>query len=89
MSQPHDEDPEPQADTARYSLVLRSIGGLGNKIAVIQTTRVVHELKIGLMGAKDLVETLGVVCSGLTLEEAQALAAQYSEAGASCEIQRE
>jgi ribosomal protein L7/L12 len=87
MSQPHDGDPEPQADPARYSVVLRSIGP--NKIAVIQLTRVVHDLKIWLTETKELVESLGVVRSGLTLEEAQALAARYSEDGASCEIRRE
>ena len=87
MSQPHDEAPEPQDDTARYSLVLRSIGP--NKTAVVELTRMVLEMHLGFRDTERLVESLGVLTSGLTLLEAKALAECYGEDGAICEIQRD
>ena len=65
------------------NVVLTSAGA--NKIAVIKIVRDVTGL--GLKEAKDLADNGGVVKEGASKEEAEALKAQFEEAGATIELQ--
>ena len=65
------------------NVVLASAGA--NKIAVIKLVRDITGL--GLKEAKDLADNGGVVKEGVAKEEAEALKAQFEEAGATVELQ--
>ncbi len=56
------------------------VNGGGNKIAVIKIVREV--MGLALMEAKQFVDNGGVIKEGLDAEEAEALMAQFKEAGA-------
>ena len=65
------------------NVVLASAGA--NKIAVIKLVRDITGL--GLKEAKDLADNGGVVKEAVAKEEAEALKAQFEEAGATVELQ--
>ena len=65
------------------NVVLASAGA--NKIAVIKLVREVTGL--GLKEAKDIADNGGVVKEGVAKEEAEAMKAQFEEAGATIELQ--
>ena len=65
------------------NVVLASAGA--NKIAVIKLVREVTGL--GLKEAKDVADNGGVVKEGVAKEEAEAMKAQFEEAGATIELQ--
>lgn len=66
-----------------FNVVLTSAGA--NKIAVIKAVRDVTGL--GLKEAKDLADNGGVLKEKVAKEEAEALKAQFEEAGATVELQ--
>lgn len=73
----------PVEEQTEFSVVITSSGE--KKINVIKEVRTITSL--GLKEAKDLVETLpGVVKEGIPKEEAQAIAKQLTDAGATVEI---
>ncbi len=79
--------PAPAAEAAEeqteFDVVLTGIGG--NKISVIKAVRQVTSL--GLKEAKDLVDNAPKpVKEGITKEEAEALQAKLTEAGATVEL---
>ena len=65
------------------NVVLANAGA--NKIAVIKLVREVTGL--GLKEAKDIADNGGVVKEGVAKEEAEAMKAQFEEAGATIELQ--
>ena len=70
-------------EQTEFSVVITGVGD--KKINVIKEVRVITSL--GLKEAKDLVEKLpGVVKEGIPKEEAEAIAKQLTEAGATVEI---
>jgi large subunit ribosomal protein L7/L12 len=70
-------------EQTEFSVVITAVGE--KKINVIKEVRAVTSL--GLKEAKDLVEAVpGVVKEGIPKEEAQAIAKQLTEAGATVEI---
>jgi large subunit ribosomal protein L7/L12 len=70
-------------EQTEFSVVITAVGD--KKINVIKEVRAVTSL--GLKEAKDLVEAVpGVVKEGIPKEEAQAIAKQLTEAGATVEI---
>jgi large subunit ribosomal protein L7/L12 len=70
-------------EQTEFSVVLTGVGD--KKINVIKEVRVITSL--GLKEAKDLVEKLpGLVKEGIPKEEAEAIAKQLTEAGATVEI---
>jgi large subunit ribosomal protein L7/L12 len=70
-------------EQTEFSVVLTGVGE--KKINVIKEVRVITSL--GLKEAKDLVEKLpGLVKEGIPKEEAEAIAKQLTEAGATVEI---
>lgn len=70
-------------EQTEFTVILKSGGD--KKINVIKEVRAITSL--GLKEAKDLVENVpGVVKEGIPKEEAQAIAKQLTEAGASVEI---
>ncbi len=73
----------PAEEQTEFSVVITSSGE--KKINVIKEVRAITSL--GLKEAKDLVENLpGVVKEGIPKEEAQAIAKQLTEAGATVEV---
>ena len=73
----------PAEEQTEFSVVISSSGE--KKINVIKEVRAITSL--GLKEAKDLVENLpGVVKEGIPKEEAQAIAKQLTEAGATVEV---
>ncbi len=66
-----------------FNVVLASAGA--NKIAVIKIVRDITGL--GLKEAKDIADNGGVVKEKASKEEAEALKAQFEEAGATVELQ--
>ena len=68
---------------SKVNVVLTSAGA--NKIAVIKIVRDLTGL--GLKEAKDIADNGGVIKEGLAKEEAEALKAQFEEAGATVELQ--
>jgi large subunit ribosomal protein L7/L12 len=66
-----------------FNVVLTSAGA--NKIAVIKLVRDITGL--GLKEAKDVADNGGVVKEKVAKEEAEALKAQFEEAGATVELQ--
>ncbi|NLI81733.1 MAG: 50S ribosomal protein L7/L12 [Deltaproteobacteria bacterium] len=73
----------PVEEQTEFSVVITSVGD--KKINVIKEVRAITSL--GLKEAKDLVEKLpGVVKEGIPKEEAEAVAKQLTEAGATVEI---
>jgi len=70
-------------EQTEFSVLITGVGD--KKINVIKEVRVITSL--GLKEAKDLVESLpGLVKEGIPKEEAEAIAKQLTEAGASVEI---
>jgi large subunit ribosomal protein L7/L12 len=70
-------------EQTEFSVVITGVGD--KKINVIKEVRTITSL--GLKEAKDLVEKLpGVVKEGIPKDEAQAIAKQLTEAGATVEI---
>ena len=70
-------------EQTEFSVVITAVGE--KKINVIKEVRAVTSL--GLKEAKDLVEAVpGVVKEGIPKEEAQAIAKQLTEAGATVEV---
>lgn len=73
----------PVEEQTEFSVLITSVGD--KKINVIKEVRVITSL--GLKEAKDLVEKLpGVVKEAIPKEEAEAIAKQLTEAGATVEI---
>ncbi|NLI33468.1 MAG: 50S ribosomal protein L7/L12 [Deltaproteobacteria bacterium] len=73
----------PVEEQTEFSVVITGVGD--KKINVIKEVRAITSL--GLKEAKDLVEKLpGVVKEGIPKEEAEAVAKQLTEAGATVEI---
>ncbi len=73
----------PVEEQTEFSVVITGVGD--KKINVIKEVRVITSL--GLKEAKDLVEKLpGVVKEGIPKQEAEAIAKQLTEAGATVEI---
>jgi large subunit ribosomal protein L7/L12 len=73
----------PVEEQTEFSVVITGVGD--KKINVIKEVRVITSL--GLKEAKDLVEKLpGVVKDGIPKPEAEAIAKQLTEAGATVEI---
>ncbi len=73
----------PVEEQTEFSVVITGVGD--KKINVIKEVRAITSL--GLKEAKDLVEKIpGVVKEGIPKEEAQAVAKQLTEAGATVEI---
>ncbi len=73
----------PVEEQTEFSVVITGVGD--KKINVIKEVRVITSL--GLKEAKDLVEKLpGVVKEGIPKPEAEAIAKQLTEAGATVEI---
>lgn len=73
----------PVEEQTEFSVVITGVGD--KKIQVIKEVRTITSL--GLKEAKDLVEkTPGVVKEGIPKEEAEAIAKQLTEAGATVEI---
>lgn len=73
----------PVEEQTEFSVVITSVGD--KKINVIKEVRTITSL--GLKEAKDLVEKLpGTVKEGIPKDEAQAIAKQLTEAGATVEI---
>jgi large subunit ribosomal protein L7/L12 len=80
---PAAEAAAPVEEQTEFSVVITGVGE--KKINVIKEVRVVTSL--GLKEAKDLVEKLpGVVKEGIPKPEAEAIAKQLTEAGATVEI---
>ncbi len=73
---------EEEAGASNYSVVLANAGA--SKIAVIKLVREVTGL--GLKEAKELADNGGELKSNLPTEEAEALKAQFEEAGATIEL---
>ncbi len=74
---------EPVAEQTEFSVVITAVGD--KKIQVIKEVRAITSL--GLKEAKDLVEKVpGHVKEGIPKEEAEAIAKQLTEAGATVEI---
>lgn len=70
-------------EKTQFDVVLTEIGG--NKIAVIKAIRAITGL--GLKEAKDLVESAPkAIKEGAAKDEAEGIAAQIREAGATCEV---
>jgi len=73
----------PVEEQTEFSVVITAVGD--KKIQVIKEVRAITSL--GLKEAKDLVEKVpGVVKEGIPKEEAEAIAKQITEAGATVEI---
>jgi len=72
-----------EAGPSSFNVVLASAGA--NKIAVIKLVRDVTGL--GLKEAKDLADNGGVLKEKVAKEDAEALKAQFEEAGATIELQ--
>jgi len=73
----------PVEEQTEFSVVITAVGD--KKIQVIKEVRAITSL--GLKEAKDLVENVpGVVKEGIPKEEAEAIAKQITEAGATVEI---
>ena len=72
-----------EAGPSKANVVLTETGA--NKLAVIKIIKEVTGL--GLKEAKDIADNGGVVKEGLAKEEADALKAQFEEAGATVELQ--
>jgi len=73
----------PVAEQTEFSVVITGVGD--KKIQVIKEVRAITNL--GLKEAKDLVEKVpGVVKEGIPKDEAEAIAKQLTEAGATVEI---
>ena len=73
----------PAAEQTEFSVVITGVGD--KKIQVIKEVRAITNL--GLKEAKDLVEKVpGVVKEGIPKDEAEAVAKQLTEAGATVEI---
>jgi large subunit ribosomal protein L7/L12 len=73
----------PVEEQTEFSVVITGVGD--KKINVIKEVRVITSL--GLKEAKDLVEKLpGMVKEGIPKQEAEAIAKQLTEAGATVEI---
>jgi large subunit ribosomal protein L7/L12 len=73
----------PAEEQTEFSVVITGVGD--KKINVIKEVRAITSL--GLKEAKDLVEKLpGVVKEGIPKDEAQAVAKQLTEAGATVEV---
>jgi large subunit ribosomal protein L7/L12 len=73
----------PVEEQTEFSVVITGVGD--KKINVIKEVRVITSL--GLKEAKDLVEKLpGIVKEGIPKQEAEAIAKQLTEAGATVEI---
>ncbi len=73
----------PVEEQTEFSVVITGVGD--KKIQVIKEVRAITSL--GLKEAKDLVEkTPGTVKEGIPKEEAEAIAKQLTEAGATVEI---
>jgi large subunit ribosomal protein L7/L12 len=73
----------PVEEQTEFSVVITGVGD--KKIQVIKEVRVITSL--GLKEAKDLVEKLpGLVKEGIPKEEAETIAKQLTEAGATVEI---
>lgn len=73
----------PVAEQTEFSVVITGVGD--KKIQVIKEVRAITSL--GLKEAKDLVEKVpGVVKEGIPKDEAEAIAKQLTEAGATVEI---
>ncbi len=73
----------PAAEQTEFSVVITGVGD--KKIQVIKEVRAITNL--GLKEAKDLVEKVpGVVKEGIPKDEAEAIAKQLTEAGATVEI---
>ena len=68
---------------SKMNVVLTSAGA--NKLAVIKIVKEVTGL--GLKEAKDIADNGGTIKEGLPKEEAEALKAQFEEAGATVELQ--
>jgi large subunit ribosomal protein L7/L12 len=76
-------DAAPVEEQTEFSVVITGVGD--KKINVIKEVRVITSL--GLKEAKDLVEKLpGVVKEGIPKQEAETIAKQLTEAGATVEI---
>jgi large subunit ribosomal protein L7/L12 len=76
-------DAAPVEEQLEFSVVITAVGD--KKINVIKEVRAVTSL--GLKEAKDLVEKLpGVVKEGIPKQEAEAIAKQLTDAGATVEI---
>ena len=71
-----------EAGSANKTVVLKSAGG--NKIAVIKIIKEITGL--GLVEAKGLADNGGNIKENVPAEEAQAIAAQLTEAGAEVEL---
>lgn len=69
-------------EKTEFDVVLKSFGD--KKLPVIKEVRAITNL--GLSEAKALVEGLGKVKEGISKEEAEKIAAQLTEAGATVEI---
>ena len=73
----------PVEEQTEFSVVITAVGD--KKIQVIKEVRAITSL--GLKEAKDLVEKVpGVVKEGIPKDEAQAVAKQLTEAGATVEV---
>jgi len=73
----------PVEEQTEFSVVITGVGD--KKIQVIKEVRAITSL--GLKEAKDLVEKLpGVVKEGIPKDEAQAIAKQMTDAGATVEV---
>lgn len=69
-------------EQTEFNIVLTSAGG--NKIAVIKEVRSITGL--GLKEAKELVDNGGVIKEGASKEDAEAIKAKLTEAGATVEV---
>lgn len=65
-----------------YDVVLKKIGG--NKIAVIKVVK--ETLGLGLADAKDTVEAMGVIATGMTQTDAEAFVTELRANGATAEL---
>jgi large subunit ribosomal protein L7/L12 len=78
-----EDEPQPTIiEKDAYNVVLKAIGP--NKIEIIKTVR--EATGLGLADAKNLVENMGVIKSGLSWEEAENLAEELREGGAEVEL---
>ena len=68
---------------SKVNVVLTAAGA--NKLAVIKIVK--EATGLGLKEAKDIADNGGVIKEGLAKEEAEALKAQFEEAGATVELQ--
>ena len=68
---------------SKVNVVLTAAGA--NKLAVIKVVK--EATGLGLKEAKDIADNGGVIKEGLAKEEAEALKAQFEEAGATVELQ--